>query len=43
MPAVCLRIQLNSDIIYLEIDITGKGLSPTRLPFTTDAIAILYF
>ena len=38
MPAVCLRIQLNPDIIYLDIEVTGKGLSPTRLPFTADAI-----
>ena len=37
MPAGCLRIQLNSDTIYPEIDFdsAGKGLSPTRPPFTS--------
>lgn len=32
MPAVCLRIQLNSGHLHLDIDVTGKGLSPTKLP-----------
>lgn len=36
MSAGCLRFQLNSDTIYLEIDSTGKGLSSTRPSCTSD-------
>lgn len=39
MPGACLKIQLNFDTIYpdIELDPTGKGLSPTRPPFTSEA------
>ena len=38
-PAECPSFQLNSDIIYLQIesDSTSKGLSPTRRPSISDS------
>lgn len=38
MPAEYPQMQLNYDTIYMEVesDSTGKGLSPTRLPSTSD-------
>lgn len=37
-PALCSRIQLNSDTVYSEIesDSTGKGLSPIGPPSGSD-------
>ena len=31
------RVSENSDTLYLEIDSTVKGLSPTKSPSTSDA------
>ena len=39
VPAEYLKIQLNSDAIYIEIELdsTGNRLSPTRPPSTVEA------
>ena len=43
MPSGCLRIQLNSDIAYLEMesDSTCKGLSPTRPIFYFRKVSVV--